>query len=47
MLAKEEVVKLLAAWEQGRRLHYHTGTCWISCKAECKEVVLLVRKVTL
>lgn len=47
MLAKEEVVKLLAAWEQGGRLHYHTGTCWISCKAERNEVVLPVRKLTL
>ncbi|XP_075373219.1 protein MANBAL isoform X1 [Mycteria americana] len=47
MLAKEEVVKLLASQEPGGRLHYHPGTRWISCKAKCKEVVLLVRKPTL
>lgn len=47
MLAKEEVVKLLASQEQGGRLHYPPGMCRISCKATCKEVVLSVRKLTL
>lgn len=43
--AKEEVVKLLASWEQRGKLHYHPGTCWMNCKAQCK-VVLAVRKHT-
>ncbi|XP_075373231.1 protein MANBAL isoform X3 [Mycteria americana] len=47
MLAKEEVVKLLASQEPGGRLHYHPGTRWISCKAKCKEVVLLVYELGL
>lgn len=47
LLSKEEVVKLFTSWEQGGRLHYHPGTCWISCKTQCKEVVLSVRKLTL
>lgn len=47
MLTKEEVVKLLASQEQGGGLHYHAGTCWMSCKAKRKEVALLVRKFTL